>query len=139
MPAARNQAVQVRRPLAKRIPSSSRGRRAALRRSSQWARRRKVVATKAGSRDNSMAGSLTRDSLSKSHRVQGAGLCPLLGKQSGGRLYRKEHPGRLIEWLKNRQGVTQSTGLIIAARGRKVGFAAVGDAAHQARVAGKDA
>src|SRR5262245_33948332 len=54
MPAARNQEVTVRRPLAKRAPTRSSGRRAAERRSSQWARPRKALATKAGRCDNDM-------------------------------------------------------------------------------------
>src|SRR6516225_7711436 len=65
MPAARNQDVTVRRPLAKRIPYSNKGRRTALRRSSQWAKSRKALATKAGRGNNGMAGSLTRVSLSR--------------------------------------------------------------------------
>src|SRR5947209_10261435 len=76
MPAARNQEVTVRRPLAKRMPASSRGRRAAERLCSQWARSRKALVRDGGRWENGMAGSLTRDSLSKGHRVRGAGLCP---------------------------------------------------------------
>src|SRR5919197_2500819 len=76
MPAARNQEVTVRRPRAKRRPHSSRGKRAALRRSSQWASSRKTLASQAGKRDNGMVGSLTRDPVGKGYRVQGAGLWP---------------------------------------------------------------
>src|SRR5437763_12583605 len=76
MPAARNQEVTVRRPLAKRMPPSSRGRRAAERLCSQWARSRKALVRKAGRCENGMAGSLVRDAVGKRHRVQGAGLCP---------------------------------------------------------------
>src|SRR5437764_3334486 len=57
MPAARNQEVTVRRPLANRMPANSRGRRAALRRSSQWARAAKALVKNGGRYDNSMAGS----------------------------------------------------------------------------------
>jgi hypothetical protein len=60
MPAARNQEVTVRRPEAKSIPSISRGRRAAERRSSHWASREKALASEAGRCDNVMAGSLER-------------------------------------------------------------------------------
>src|SRR6516225_6180313 len=76
MPAQRNQEVTVRRPWAKRIPYNSRGRRAAERFCSQWASWQKVLVSRAGKCDNGMVGSLTRDVLSKSHRVQGAGFCP---------------------------------------------------------------
>src|SRR3954449_4774825 len=57
MPAPRNQAVTVRRPRASSMPTSSRGRRAALRRSSQPARATKALVSKAGRYDNGMAGS----------------------------------------------------------------------------------
>src|SRR5215470_18823704 len=74
MPAARNQAVTVRRPLAKRMPVSSSGSRAAERRCSQWARARKALLSEAGREENDMAGSWTRDALCMGHRVRGAGL-----------------------------------------------------------------
>src|SRR5262249_33411794 len=76
MPAARNQEVTVRRPWASSTPSSRTGTLAAERLSSQWPSSRKKLPTKAGRCDNAMAGSLTRGSLSKGHRVPGAGLRP---------------------------------------------------------------
>src|SRR5438045_3290397 len=76
MPAARNQEVTVRRPLAKRRPTSSPGRRAAERLCSQWASAAKALVRNGGKCENGMAGSLTRDSLRQSHRGQGVGLCP---------------------------------------------------------------
>src|SRR3954454_23438653 len=79
MPAARNQEVTVRRPVAKRMPTSSRGRRAAERLCSHRARAAKALVRKGGRWENGMAGSLTRDPLSKGHRVQGAGLRPPTG------------------------------------------------------------
>src|SRR5262245_16977627 len=79
MPAARNQEVTVRRPWPKSRPYSSKGRRAAERFCSQWARAAKALATRGGRCENGMVGSLTRDSLSKGHRVQGAGFCPPSG------------------------------------------------------------
>src|SRR5665213_1888417 len=60
MPAARNQDVTVRRREAKRMPSRSRGTRAAVRGSSQWAMWPKALATEVGRCDNAMAGSLVR-------------------------------------------------------------------------------
>src|SRR5437667_10487634 len=57
MPAARNQAVAVRRPLASKTPARSKGRRAAVRRSSQWAKAAKVRDNEAGSCENDIAGS----------------------------------------------------------------------------------
>src|SRR5205807_9737245 len=57
MPEARNQEVTVRRPRAKRMPLSSRGRRAALRGSREWAGGAKALVRRAGRCDNGMAGS----------------------------------------------------------------------------------
>src|SRR5262245_25064981 len=57
MPAARNQEVAVRRPWAKRMPLSSRGRRAAVRRSSQAANAAKTRDKEGGKCENGMAGS----------------------------------------------------------------------------------
>src|SRR5919202_5904965 len=76
MPPARNQEVTVRRPLAKRMPQISRGRRAAERLCSQWARPTKALARNGGRCENGMVGSWTRDSLHKGHRVQRAGVRP---------------------------------------------------------------
>src|SRR5262245_15529103 len=76
MPTARNQEVTVRRPLAKRAPSSSRGRRAAERFCSQWARAAKALVRQGGRCENDMAGSWTRDALNQSHGVQGASVWP---------------------------------------------------------------
>src|SRR6266404_1033623 len=76
MPAARNQEVTVRRPLAKRMPTRIRGRRAAERLCSQWARLEKTLVRNGGRCENAMTGSLTGDSLSKGHPVQGAGFRP---------------------------------------------------------------
>src|SRR5262245_22151695 len=76
MPAARNQEVTVRRPVAKRMPTSSRGRRAAERLCSQWARAEKALVRKGGRCENGMAGSLTRDPQGKGHRAKRAGLVP---------------------------------------------------------------
>src|SRR5215831_14897694 len=76
MPAARNQEVTVRRPLANRAPQSSSGRRAAELLCSQWASCEKALVRKGGRCENGMAGSLTRDPVSKGHRVRGAGPFP---------------------------------------------------------------
>src|SRR5262249_15901645 len=57
-------------------PYNSRGRRAAERLCSQLARAAKALVRNGGKCDHSMVGSLTRGSLSKGHRVQGAGSCP---------------------------------------------------------------
>src|SRR5439155_17294641 len=97
MPQALNQEVTVRRPLAKRMPSSRRGTRAAERLSSQWAKAEKALVSKGGRCDNGgMAGSLTRWKVWQPHRVRGAGLrpplqphpnasaCPNITDQSGG-------------------------------------------------------
>src|SRR5205823_9861281 len=56
MPAGRNQEVTVRRPEAKRMPASSRGKRAAVRRSSQAAKWAKARDNQAGKCENGMAG-----------------------------------------------------------------------------------
>src|SRR3954451_10362233 len=79
MPEARNQEGTVRRPVAKRMPTSSRGRRAAEGLCSHRARAAKALVRKGGRWENGMAGSWTRDPLSKGHRVQGAGLRPPTG------------------------------------------------------------
>src|SRR6266403_5920305 len=59
MPAARNQEVTVRRPLAKRRPSSGRGRRLAERWCSQEARAVEALVRKGGRCENGMVGSWT--------------------------------------------------------------------------------
>jgi hypothetical protein len=66
----------VRRPVAKRMPSSSRGRRRAERLCSQEARLVKVLVSNGGRCENGKVGSLTQGLLSKDHGVQGAGFCP---------------------------------------------------------------
>src|SRR5260370_15712890 len=76
MPAARNQEVTVRRPRAKRMPTSSSGRRGAERLCSQPDKSEKTVVSNGGRYENDIAGSWTRGSLDKSHRVQGAGVRP---------------------------------------------------------------
>src|SRR3954447_10494833 len=76
MPQARNQAVTVRRPLAKRTPVSRTGSRAAEELCSHLAISAKALVRKGGRFENGKVGSLARDFVSKSHRVQGAGLRP---------------------------------------------------------------
>src|SRR5262249_45052314 len=71
MPAARNQEVTARRPLAKRMPQSSRGRRAAGGPCSQGARSAKALVSEAGRWEDGTAGSWTRDPVVKGHRVGG--------------------------------------------------------------------
>src|SRR6476659_2177663 len=62
MPPARNQEVTVRRPLAKRSPHSSRGKRQAVRRSSQQAKAAKALVKNGGRCEKDRAGSWTEDS-----------------------------------------------------------------------------
>src|SRR5438132_3063628 len=79
MPAARNQAVAVRRPLANKRPASRTGRRTAVRRSSQWAKSAKRCDSEAGTCDNDMAGSSgARDKVTAVivHRGPAAGQLP---------------------------------------------------------------
>src|SRR5271156_5777218 len=76
MPAARSHAVTVRRPVANRAPCSSRVRRGADRWSRAATREEIQADNWAGRCENGMAGSLTRDWLTKGHRGQGAGLFP---------------------------------------------------------------
>src|SRR5260370_41687554 len=68
MPAARNQEVTVRRPRAKRMPTSSSGRRGAERLCSQPAKSEKTVVSDGGRYENDITCSWTRGSLGKSHR-----------------------------------------------------------------------
>src|SRR5437588_2958819 len=97
MPAGRNQLVTVRRPLAKRAPSSNRSRRGAERRSRAPVSSVSQADKVAGRCENSMAGSLAgRGTEHTPHRVRGAGSRPP-ARRSHASLPRQEVYGQ--EWL----------------------------------------